>query len=555
MRADAQAPERRIEWTAWPEEFQARYRAEGYWRGETLPGLLDEAVERAPDDLAVIDGERRLTYAQLTERVSRMTGALRALGIRRYDRVVVQLPNAVEFLDLTFALLRIGAVPVMALPAHRDHEISYLVEHSEAVALAGPVAQGGWDHLEMGQRLRESSPTLRHLFYVGEGGGGDGCHDLSELALCGPPDVSAADGPEPADVALFLLSGGTTGLPKLIPRTHDDYVYNVRGSSEMLHLGNETVYLVSLPVSHNFPLGCPGVFGTIAAGGRIVMSSDPRAESAFALIERERVTITALVPALVTRWLDSPAREAADLSSLAYVQVGGARLAPEIARRIRPLLGATLQQAFGMAEGLLNLTRPDDPEDVIVETQGRPMAAADEIRIVDANDVPVPEGEPGELQTRGPYTLRGYYRADEHNARSFTPDGFYRTGDIVRLTPDGNLLVEGRAKDLINRGGEKISAEEIENLVLSHPRVLLCAAVGMPDPVMGERTCVYVVPRDGEPPTLEELVAMLNERRVARYKLPERLEVVAELPLTKVGKVDKKALREDIRARLEAEPC
>jgi 2,3-dihydroxybenzoate-AMP ligase len=234
--------------------------------------------------------------------------------------------------------------------------------------------------------------------------------------------------------------------------------------------------------------------------------------------------------------------------------VGGARLVPEVARRVEPELGCRLQQVFGMAEGLLNYTRAGDPTELVIETQGRPLAAADEIRIVDPDGNPVGPGEPGELLTRGPYTIRGYYRADEHNARAFTDDGFYRTGDVVRLWPTGHLSVEGRAKDLINRGGEKISAEEIENLLLGHPGVREAAAVAMPHAVLGEQTCAYVVPRDpSSPVSLTDLTGYLSERGVARYKWPERLELADSLPVTNVGKVDKKRLREDIAAKVAAE--
>jgi hypothetical protein len=251
--------------------------------------------------------------------------------------------------------------------------------------------------------------------------------------------------------------------------------------------------------------------------------------------------------------MDSPERGRFDLSSLRVLQVGGAKLNPEPARRIRPTLGCQLQQVFGMAEGLLNYTRLDDPEDEIVETQGRPCSPDDEIRVVDEEGRDVPPGEPGELLARGPYTIRGYYNVPEHNQRAFTPDGFYRSGDIVRLSPGGNLVVEGRAKDLINRGGEKISAEEVENLVLAHPSVFNAAAVAMPDPVLGERTCVYVILRPGAGLTLTELVTFLEAQQIARFKLPERLEVVEKFPLTNVGKVSKKDLREDIARKLASE--
>lgn len=269
----------------------------------------------------------------------------------------------------------------------------------------------------------------------------------------------------------------------------------------------------------------------------------------------EGVTATAAVPAVTQRWIDAVAggRHPAP-AALKLLQVGGARLAPEIARRVEPVLGCTLQQVFGMAEGLLNYTGLDDSDDIKTGTQGRPMCPDDEILVVDASDSPVAPGAMGALLTRGPYTPRGYYRAAEHNARAFTGDGWYRTGDIVRLHPSGNLVVEGRDKDLINRGGEKISAEEVENLVYRLPGVSRVAAVAQPDPDLGERVCAVVVAEQGAELTLESVRTALTGMEVARYKLPEHLLIVDELPLTKVGKIDKKALRELVRHAPEETP-
>src|SRR5439155_2815416 len=466
------------------------------------------------------------------------------LGLARGDRVVLQLPNVVEFPAVCFALPRLGVLPVFALPPHREHEIGYLVEHSEAVAYLACDTLGGFRYGELGVAARKASSSLRHVLLLdGPVDEGSGAVDLRRL-LDDPVDAAVArasadaDPPEPGDVALFLLSGGTTGLPKLIPRTHDDYAYNVAASAEVTGLDASTVYMVALPAAHNFPLGCPGLMGTLAAGGRVVMAPSPKPEDAMAAVEAEGVTVTALVPALAIRWLEANQEGRFDLSSLRVLQVGGARLVPEVARRIGPAFGCTVQQVFGMAEGLLNYTRLDDPIDVVVETQGRPLSPADEIRIVGPDGEPVADGEPGELLTRGPYTIRGYYRAEAHNAKAFTADGFYRSGDVVRLHPSGNLTVEGRAKDLINRGGEKLSAEEIENLLLAHPAVLEAAAVAMPHPVLGEQTCAYLVLRPGETLDVAALGAYLDGRGVARFKLPERVELVAALPVTNVGKVD-----------------
>ncbi len=541
----------------WPADFADRYRRQGLWRGDTIGAMLRSWAERYAQRIAVVDGGRRVTYAEMDAQTDRLAAALLGLGIGKGDRVLLHLPNVYEFLVLFLALMRIGALPVHALPGHRKHEIAYLSEFSQAVAYAVPASFRGFDYVALAREVRDETPTLRHLIVAGEAP--DDRFVSIQGLIDGAPSAEAAraeveeHGPKPEDVAFFLLSGGTTGMPKLIPRTHDDYSYNLRASGEVCEFDQDTVYLVSLPIAHNFPLGCPGALGTFHVGGRVVLNNDPSAAAVFPLIEKERVTVTALVPALAIRWLEAPELARHDLSSLKLLQVGGARMNPEVARRVKPLMGAIPQQVFGMAEGLLNYTRLNDPADALEDSQGRPISQADELRIVDPDGNEVPEGEMGELLTRGPYTIRGYYLAEEHNAAAFTPDGFYRTGDVVRRRPDGNLVVEGRVKDLVNRGGEKISAEEIENLILAHPKVSNVAVVPMPDRVLGERACAYVILRDGEVLALDELVAFLRGRELATYKLPERLEITDAFPLTAVGKVNKGLLRDDVTRKLGAE--
>lgn len=542
--------------TPWPPELIERYTTAGYWQGRSLGAHLWAAADAHADRTAVVDGDTRLSYAELTDRADAAAGRLRDLGLGGGDRVVVQLANCWEFVVSTLACLRAGIVPVMALPGHREHEMTYFVEHAEAAAVLMPGTLGGYDHQALGLSLAAASPTLEYVLVAGTDVR-EGAVSLTDVcAPSGDPAAARArwdtDQPAASDVAVFLLSGGTTGIPKLIPRSHDDYAYNAQASAQLCGFGPDTAYLVSLPATHNFSLACPGILGTLLAGGRVVMLPSPAPTPAFATIEREQVTHTAVVPAVAKRWLDEVATVgAAQLASLRLLQVGGSRLPDDVGRRIPPAIGCTLQQVFGMAEGLLNYTRLDDPDEVIFTTQGRPLSDGDEIRLVDEQDRPVPAGQPGSLVTQGPYTLRGYYRADEQNARGFTPDGWYRSGDICRMDSRGNLIVEGRDKDMINRGGEKISAEEVENLVYQLPAVRLVSAVAMPDASLGERVCVYVVLDPGAQLTLEQVQQAMTERGVAKYKWPERLEVVPELPTTKVGKIDKKALRADIAERLE----
>lgn len=522
-------------WTPWPPELAELYRRLGYWRGETLGEMLRERAARYEGRVAIVSGERRLTYRELDERADRLAAGLRRLGVQRGDRVVVQLPNVAEFFEVCFALFRLGAIPVLAHPAHRRAEITYFCQFTEAVAYVVADRDGGFDYRALAEEVRREAPALKHVFVVGDPG------PFTALSSV-QAEPGALPGPAPGDVALLQLSGGSTGVPKLIPRTHDDYLYSVRASAEICALDEGSVYLAVLPVAHNFPLSSPGTLGTFHAGGRVVLCPRPSPDEAFPLIERERVTLTALVPSLASVWLDAARAGRHDLSSLKVLQVGGSKLSAEVARRVRPTLGCALQQVFGMAEGLVNYTRFDDPDDLVIETQGRPISPHDEIRIVDDEDREVERGRVGHLLTRGPYTIRGYYKASAHNEKAFTRDGFYRTGDLVRQMPSGHLVVEGRAKDQINRGGEKIAAEEVEHHVLAHPAVRDVALVAMPDEMLGERSCAFIVAR-GAPLSAKELNAFLRDRGLARYKVPDRIEWLDALPKTSVGKVDKKALR------------
>jgi 2,3-dihydroxybenzoate-AMP ligase len=523
-----------------PPETAARYRRAGYWRGETLGNLLWEWARRDGERTALVTGDRRWSYGALDDRAERLAAGLVDLGIKGGDRVVVQLPNTAAFVTTTVALFRLGARPVFALPAHRRSEITHLAAHAEAVAYVIPDVWQRFDHRSLAAQVAGDVPSLEHVLVDGEPGP---FLPLREIGSAPRP----LPGPQPGDVAFFLLSGGTTGLPKLIPRTHDDYAYQLRATAEALGVGPDTVYLASLPVAHNAALGCPGLLGTLRAGGRVVLPDSVGPDVTFPLVASEGVTLTTLMPPLVQLWLDAAPFLPVDLSRV-LLQVGGAKLAPDVARRVGPELGCRLTHWFGMAEGLLSFTRLDDPDDTVVNTLGRPLSPADEIRIVDPNGDDVVPGRVGELLTRGPYTLRGYFKAPDHNAGAFLADGFFRTGDLARVTPEGNIVIEGRIKDLINRGGEKVSAGELEDHLASHPQVRQVAVVAVPDSVMGEKTCAVVVAR-GRPPVLAELKAFLTQRGLADYKLPDRLELVASLPATKVGKIDKGTLRRAVAAR------
>ncbi|MGI5375534.1 (2,3-dihydroxybenzoyl)adenylate synthase [Streptomyces sp. CA-251387] len=524
--------------TPWPDEVARRYREQGIWRGETMGTVLRRAAQKYGDKTALIHGERRIGYAELDRWADRLAAGFAAHGVRSGDRIVVQLPNVPEFVAIAFGLMRLGAKLVFSLPAHRATEIAHLVELSGAVGYLVPETHRGYDHRELARQVRAETGTLKSLFVLGAKT--EGFVSVAELesAVADPRPLPE---PDPADVAFFLLSGGTTALPKLIPRTHDDYVYMSDRAAQVCELTEDDVYLAVLPIEFNFAFGCPGVVGTFHTGGTVVLADTPNPMDCFPLIERHGATVTAMVPSIMTLWLEAAEWADEDLSTLRLVQVGGARMLREFTERIEPTLGARLQQVFGMAEGLLTFSRPDDPAESVLTTQGKPISDADELLVVDEDGTPLPPGGVGELITRGPYTLRGYYRVPDYNRRAFTADGFYRTGDLARLTEDGDLVIEGRIKETIIRGGDKISAGEVEDLLLAHPGVAAAAVIGVPDEFLGERICAYLV-ADGPEISLADLKQSVHAQGVADYKLPDLVRYVPELPLTPLGKVDKKAL-------------
>lgn len=528
----------------WPDDMAALYRARGYWRGETFSQILRSRAEAQPDAVAVVGMSQRWTYGELLQKAETAAAGFLALGLKPGDRVVVQLPNLPEFLSVIFGLFRARLIPVYALPAHRATEIVHFLTRAEASAYVVADRLEGFDYRALARAVQAEVPELRHVVVVGE---------AEEFAAfdgfrADPASLPTQDA-DPSDVAFLQISGGSTGLSKLIPRTHDDYLYSVRKSADISGLEPESVYLTALPAAHNFPMSSPGYLGALYVGATVVMAPSPSPDVCFPLIAREGVTITGLVPPLALLWMQAAARKTHDLSSLQVLLVGGAKFLPEAARRVRAELDCTLQQVFGMAEGLVNYTRLDDPESLIVETQGRPISPDDEILIVDDAGAPVAEGEPGDLLTRGPYTIRAYHNEPAANARSFTEDGFYRTGDVVRRTPEGYLVVMGRATDHINRAGEKISAEEVEDHLVAHPSVFDAAVVSVPDEYLGERICAFVIP-DGAAPRGVALKAWMRQRDIAAFKVPDQIVFVEDFAVTAVGKVSRRELRAALRQRI-----
>lgn len=539
----------------YPEDAVSRYRGAGLWGGDTIATEFHRIALRHPGRDAVVATEGRLTFAELDRRTDLLAAGLVGLGLRPGDPVLFQVTNRLDAVVAWYGVLKAGLVPVATLAAHRGHEIGEISRRVGAVAHLVEAGLRGFDLVGFAEEQRRDHPTLRHVLVLG-----DDPRGVSLTALGRDHDTAAARALveriqadiDPDAVAAFQLSGGTTGVPKVIPRLHAEYWYNAAEYARSWGWTAQTRVAHLIPIIHNAGIVC-AVHGPHSVGACLVLGT-PDLDESLPLMAREGATHVLLGHGHY-RAVAHPEFDAAT-RAVTQVVLSGSKVPPALFEALEAR-GLWSGQLFGMGEGLFLTTRPGAPREARLTTVGTPLSALDEARILDPDsEADVAEGEVGELCARGPYTLPGYFDAPEHNARAFTSDGFYRTGDLasfVRIDGERYVSIEGRLKDLINRGGEKINAEEVELLLLRHPRITAAAVVPMPDRRLGERTCAYVVV-DGAELTLSEVREHFAALQVAKFKWPERLEHLPDIPRTLVGKTDKKRLAADIARKVSAVP-
>ena len=538
-------------------ELRARYRGAGEWSDDPLTRRFHESAQRFAARPAVITAAAEYTYGELDRRTDQIAAGLHRLGLAPRDPVIFQVTNRAETVLAWYGCLKAGLIPVATLAAHRMHEIGHI---TGAVGARAHVVEANtkFDLVGFAQQVADACPTMEVTLTAGEDAAAPGRTRIEDLGA----DIDPAEarrlvetveaGIDPLDVVVFQLSGGTTGVPKVIPRIHAEYWDNARLYAERLDWTPESRIAHLIPLTHNAGVSC-ALHAAHAVGAALVLA-DPDPVPAFELMARAGTTDALFghghYQALV---LDEfgPARDTLRRSVLS-----GAKVPEAVFSRVDdggdgPRWAG---QMFGMGEGMFLVTPLDSPRDARLTTVGTPIAQTDEYRILDpGSEDELPDGEVGELVCRGPYTISGYFNAPEHNARAFTSDGFYRTGDLaaVRVIDGGRYVaIEGRMKDLINRGGEKINAEEVEKLLISHPGIADVAVVAMPDPRLGERTCAYVVSATGTELSMAQIQEHLDGLGVAKFKWPERLEWVENMPRTNVGKINKVTLRADINEKI-----
>jgi 2,3-dihydroxybenzoate-AMP ligase/mycobactin salicyl-AMP ligase len=548
--------------TPFPKEFIDQYYQKRWWFGITLGEMLDRSCDLYSHKEALVAGEVRLTYQQLREKTDRAALAFLELGMTKLDRVLLQIPNWAEFVYAYYGLHKIGAIPVMCIPRFSQREMEHFCEVTEAKAWVVPQRYEKIDYLPMIKAFKAHPFFLKYILVIESSGQKEESLPEGTLSFNGllekvdlkryPKDTFQSFRPDPDEICHLMPTGGSTGLPKLVPRTHNDFFCNFDYRAKAWERSPHDITLIATPITHNMAIEV-SMNPTFLNGGKVVMIPSTHPKEILRAIEKERVTTMILVVAQLQQIVDYPDLNQYDLSSLQVIAGAGSHVPAELIKKIYEKLGCKFYNVFGMSEGPCTQTRYDDPDDVIFHTVGWPVCPYDEFKVIDSNNSELPPGEEGELVARGPCIFRGYYKAEAENQSAFTPDGFFRTGDIAKFDPEGRLIITGRKKDIIIRGGENISAKEVEELISAHPKVVQVAAVGMPDPILGERVCAFIKPKNEVTISFKEIISFLKEKKTSVLYLPERIEIVDEIPLTNVGKVDKKRLREEIKEKLKKE--
>jgi non-ribosomal peptide synthetase component E (peptide arylation enzyme) len=540
------------------DEMVSEFVSKGYWTNETFFDFWDRNAREYGAREALVDSRYRLTWAEAKAEVDAIAATWVKMGIPPFARIIIQSPNSVYGFLARIACERAGLISLTVYPYLRQRELEYMVARTEASAVVIPHVYRNFDYLEMYKGLKHAFPHLRQIFLFDNDVPENAPEDTYSLTRQARQtaaegiDASALDDRrlDPLwNVGLLTSTSGTTGLPKLVEWPVAPRVCTSKGRVDIWNLTKEDTTLAIAPHAGG-AAGTLTYFAAPLVGAKTVMLEEFSPEGALELIEKERATAIGVVPTHLVRMLEAnPAKH--DLTSLRFIRSAGGYLSPQIAEEAEKAFGAVITSDLGTQDmGSVSGCRVEDPKELRRRTVGR-MLPGNEVRLMDEDGKEVPPGEPGILYFRGPHAPAGYYRDEELTATVFDEDGWTSTGDIVKFDQDC-LWILGRAKDMIIRGGQNIYPAEIEGLLNEQPSVAAAAIVGYPDREMGERACAYVILKEGQTLSFEQMVAFLKGKGMAMYKLPERLEVVAAFPTVgDSGKVDKKALKQDIEQKVK----
>src|SRR4030088_2360240 len=536
---------------------QNNFREAGYWLDKTVDQLLNEAIARTPDKIAIIadraDREQalRLTYRELGNLVDRAASSLSRLGVGPRDVVTVQLPNWWDFVHAALPCRKIGCVFNPVMPILRERELLYVLNFCESKVFIVPKTYRGFDFAAMAQGMRGELHHLKHLIVVDGDGAANFERAILSAAPGGKPAISAGTSPAlgPDDMAVVMCTSGTTGEPKGVIHTSNSLVGCTKALAQRFGLHDNEVLLVASPVAHMTGYAAV-VLQSIYLGGTMVLQDVWEPKHGVSLMVREGVTYTAASTPFLNDICDVVAAGAPGPASLRSFLCAGATIPPVLIQRAARDVGIHACSLWGMTESLAStLTEPSRAAEVCPTTDGRPLEVL-KIRIVDFDGKPVPLGQSGRLLVRGCQMFTGYYKRPE--LQTFDAQGWFDSGDLAYTDDDGYIRISGRVKDILIRGGENVPVVEIENLLYKHPAVAAVAVVGFPDARLGERGCAFIVPRPGSSIDLATVQAYLLEAKMAKQFWPERVELVADLPRTASGKIQKFKLKEIAAAFAEA---
>lgn len=536
-------------------ELSEEYRKRGYWEDITLPEMWDRNAREFPNKEALADSRKRLSWSQAKQAIDRLALGFLEMGMKRDDAMVVQLHNCVELVLLRVACAKAGIICAPALRTLRETEMQYVLKHMEAVAVVIPWKFKGFDYFGMIKGLQPGLPLLKHILIKGDEvpPGTVSLNDImaQPLERKYPADYLNRTRFGPEDVSLVLLTTGTTGLPKFVEFPICVRLYSTGERLKDIRLTGDDIVGMLLPAGTG--PNAVAYFGAPRVAAKVVILENFDAEEALKLIEREKVTCIGVVPTALAMMVRHPNLKKYDLSTLRLVMTDAASLPYQVGVEAESMLKCPVLQDYGTADyGGISMCSVKDTQEIRLLTAGKIYPGV-EILLVDEGGKEVGRGEVGEIWTRGPTSVSAYYKDPLMTRQIINDGGWFMTGDLGKFDSAGNLIIAGRRKEMIIRGGQNIYPAEVENLLLPHTAIAAVAIVGMPDPVMGEKACAFVVLRPGQKLTQDEIVTFLKTKQIAPYKLPERLEILERLPLVGEQKVDKKLLVQDITAKLKAE--
>lgn len=536
-------------------EDAEKYNKFRWWSGLTFGDILDRAADIHPEKEAFVDRKTRLTYGEAREKTNKLAIGLMDLGIQPLDRALVQLPNWNEFVFAYFALQKVGAIPVLLIDRYRQFEINHLISLTGATSWIVASRYKKTDYVPIINDVLKEHPELKNVITVrGEGDQQPftSLESLIEEAELTEDDLARLANrlPDPMQVAHMGPTGGTTGAPKIVPRTHNSLITGIEYCSKSWEQSNQDINLIAGPVGHDLTFS-KGFIGSIITLGKIIFLDSADDKDLCETIEKEKITSIIWVPTLAQRMLQYEDLAKHDLSSLKKMHSAGGASHPDLVKDVTEKLKMKFYNGYGGTEGMTTITRTTDDLETICTTVGRPTCPYDTYKVIDKDGNELPPNTQGELVLKGPGVFTGYYNNPEENKEAFTKDGFFRTGDVAKIDEKGYITLTGRIKEMINRGGESISATEIERLINGHPDVAAVAVIPMPDPFMGERVCAYIQPKAGSQLSFDEIISFLKGQKASVLQLPERIEFIDVMPYTGAQKLDKRSLREDIEKKLQ----